>query len=157
MKSKLLFTALSIISLAQIQPAAAQSPSEDMTAINMHNLFQKQCYDKFPFIEKIRDEARVGNWVVGPTHKGKPVSWAINEGLDNFSIMAIESPSNSSMTCEVRGKVSEVAAVSAFENIYASQIGAVRTSQYENAWTTPNGRITIQTSPDGRASVLLSK
>lgn len=157
MKSKLLFTALSILCFAQIQPTAAQSPSEDMTAINLHNLFQKQCYDKFPDIEKIRDEARVGNWVVGPTHKGKPVSWAINEGMDNFSIMAIESPSSSSMTCEVRGKASEATVISAFENIYAPQIRASRTNQYENSWTTPNGRITIQPSNDGRTSVILSK
>ncbi|PZP53840.1 MAG: hypothetical protein DI586_10610 [Micavibrio aeruginosavorus] len=155
MKHYILAAASALIFTSSL--AMAQSEPDYQTAINMHNLFQKQCFDKMPHIEKIRDEARVGNWVVGPLNNSKPVSWAVNEGMDNFSIMVVDSVGNSSKTCEVRGKTSEATAVSVFNGIYADQIKARRTGAPENSWTTPNGTITIQPANDGRTSVILSK
>ncbi len=155
-KKLALVSALSILSLNPIN-VMAQAEPDYQTAINLHNLFQKQCFDKMPHIEKIRDEARVGNWVVGPLNNGRPVSWAVNEGMDNFSIMVVDSVGNSSKTCEVRGKTSEATAVSVFNGVYAEQIKANRTGAPENSWTTPNGTITIQSANDGRTSVILSQ
>ena len=139
------------------QFANAQSEPDYGAAINLHNLFQKQCYDKMPHIDRIRDEAKVGQWVVGPLRNGKEVSWAVNEGSDNFSLMAYDNPANSSQVCEVRGSVSEETAVSVFNGIYADRINASRTGAPENSWTTPNGRVTIQPANDGRTSVILTK
>ena len=158
MKNRFLLTA-ALLSLAPafLSQAHAQAEPDYQAAINLHNLFQKQCYEKLPKLNLIRDEARVGNWVVGPLNNGKEVSWAVNEGADNFSLMIVDSVGNSSMTCEVRGKASEETVVGAFNGIYADKIKAYRTGAPENSWNTPNGMITIQTANDGRTSVILSK
>ncbi len=156
MKNRILALTAAILSLTSVH-AFAQAEPDYQTAINLHNLFQKQCFDKMPHIEKIRDEAHTGNWVVGPLNNGKPVSWAVNEGIDNFSIMVVDSVGNSSRTCEVRGKTSEATAVGVFNGIFADKIKARRTGAPENSWTTPNGTITIQPANDGRTSVILSQ
>lgn len=155
MKKILLLSCMGVL----LTPALvnAQAEPDYTTAINLHNLFQKQCFDKLPHLQKIRDEARVGGWVVGPLNHGKEVSWAVNEGMDNFSLMIVDSVANSSMSCEVRGKASEDTVVSVFNGIYGDKINAHRTGAPENSWTTPNGLITIQSADDGRTSVILTK
>ena len=155
---KILVASLASACLLPVSQAHAQAADPDYpAAINLINLFQKQCFAKFPDFNAIRAEAKANNWVVGPLNKGKEVSWAVNEGADNFSLMVVDSVANSSKTCEVRGKASEATTVSAFNGIYADKIRARRTGAPENTWQTPNGLVTIQTAPDGRTSAILSK
>jgi len=151
------YLALPAIMILSISTAYAQADPDYSTAINFHNLFQKQCFGNFPHFDKVRADASSGNWAVGPLAQGKPVSWAVNEGMDNFSLMLVDSTANASKTCEVRGKVSEETAVSVFNGIYADRIRARRTGAPENSWTTPNGLVTIQPANDGRTSIILAK
>jgi hypothetical protein len=153
---KKLFVACAFLALS-VTSANAQVEPDYNAAINMNNLFQKQCFGNFPDFEKVRADAAANNWVVGPLLNGKAVSWAANEGMNNFSLMIVDSPANSSKTCEVRGNVSEDTAVSVFNGIYADKIHAQRTGAPENSWNTPNGRVTIDTAPDGRTSIILAK
>lgn len=154
-KSHILLIAAACLLAPQIVNAQAE-PDYD-AAINLNNLFQKQCFGKFPDFEAIRSEAHANGWVVGPLNHGKEVSWAVNEGTDNFSLMLVDSPANSSKSCEVRGLATENTVVSVFNGIYADKIAAHRTGAPENSWTTPNGTVTIQTANDGRTSAILTK
>lgn len=158
MNKKFISAAVAVLCLAYSAPVAAQAEPDYNTAINQLNLFNKQCFGNFPDFSAVRADARNDNWVVGPLAKnGEPVSWAVNEGSDNFSLMLIQNPSNSSMTCEVRGKTSEETLVGVFHGIYAERIRANRTGAPENSWMTPNGLVTIKKSPDGRSTAILSK
>lgn len=156
MKTRILL-ATALLTFTVSGYAMAQVEPDYNSAINLHNLFQRECFGKFPDFEKIRAQAKANGWVVGPLNHGKEVSWAVNEGMDNFSLMIVDSVGNSSKTCEVRGKATEDTVVSVFNGIYADKIGARRTGAPENTWTTPNGTITILPANDGRTSVILSR
>lgn len=158
MKNALLLTA-AIIALGSTvsTPARAQVEPDFGTAVNLLNLFQKQCFGKFPDFESIRAEARANGWVVGPLAGRKPVSWAVNEGTDNFSLMIVDSPAASTQKCEVWGKASEETTVGAFNGLYKERLMGRRTNAPESSWLTPNGLVTIQQASDGRTSVILTK
>ena len=147
------------LALLPFQPKAhAQAEPDYRAAINLLNIFQKQCFGKFPDFRAIREEARTNNWVVGPLGPdGKPVSWAVNEGADNFSLTITNNISSGSKVCTIWGKASEETTVGAFNGIYAARIHAKRTGAPENSWLTPNGMVIIDRARDGRTIATLTR
>lgn len=158
MKNALLLSAAILsLGISVSGPAKAQAEPDFSTAVNLLNLFQKQCLNTFPDFSAIRAQAIRDNWVVGPLAGRKPVSWAVNEGADNFSLMIVDSPAASTQKCEVWGKASEVTTVGVFNGLYKENFKAYRTNAPENSWNTPNGLITIQQANDERTAVILTK
>lgn len=158
MKNALLLSAAILtLGISVSGPAKSQAEPDFNTAVNLLNLFQKQCLNTFPDFSAIRAEAVQNNWVVGPLAGRKPVSWAVNEGADNFSLMIVDSPAASTQKCEVWGKASEQTTVGVFNGLYKDGFRAHRTSAPENSWMTPNGLVTIQQANDGRTAVILTK